>query len=296
MIQPRLKSFTLIEILVVIIIVGILASLVLFSTNDAFDKQKRMEVLNLTEGLKGKNVDLLVSEWNFDGPTSAEAAATNNDVKDSWGYNHGDITGHAPTVKTGEDCVSGKCLYFDGVDDYIQLGEATSKFTGVTVSLWINPSDTGSRNLFNSNPLILHYRGAGFYLRIDGGGTCGYLGWSPAPSANKWSYVVATWNNPLIGDGQMRLYIDGVKQGTELACAGGTYGRVNSGTLTIGHYFNTSQVWYKGLIDEVRVYNKGLSISEVKQNYVAGLDSMLKNGAILKEDYNKRMLNLAKND
>jgi len=292
----KIKSFTLIEMLAVIIIIGILASVIFFSTNDAFEQQKKMEVLNLSIGLKNKNLDSLVSEWTFDGPTPAGSAATNSDVRDSWGYNHGDITGHAPTVRKGEDCVSEKCLYFDGVDDYIQFGEVTSKFTGVTISLWINPDDKVSRNLLNSNPLILHYKGAGFYLRIDGGGTCGYLGWSPAPSTNKWSYVVATWINPIIGDGKMKLYIDGKKQGTELACAGGTYGRLNSGTLTIGRNFNSSQIWYKGFMDDVRIYKTALSISEIKQNYIAGLDSLFENGAISKEEYNKRLLNLAKND
>lgn len=292
----KIKSFTLIEVLVVIIIVGLLATLILFSTNDAFDKERRMELLNLSTGLKSKNPESLVAEWNFDGPTPAGSAATNSDVRDSWEYNHGDITGHAPTVKPEEDCVSGKCLYFDGMDDYIQFGDVTNKFTGVTVSLWINPSDTSGRNLLDSNPLILHYRGAGFYLRLDGGGVCGYLGWSPAPSANKWSHIVATWVNPTIGDGQMKIYIDGKKQTTELACAGGTYGRISSGPLTIGKNFNTYQVWYKGLIDEVNIYNKALSISEIRQNYVAGLDLMLQNNAISKEEYNKKILSLAKND
>lgn len=290
------KSFTLIEILLVVIIIGVLASIILFSTQDAYDKEQKMELLNLTARLKSKNLESLITEWNFDGPSFVGSAATNSDVRDAWGHNHGDVTGHAPTVKDGEDCVSGKCLYFDGIDDYIQYDDVVNKFTGVTVSLWINPDDTVSRNLLNSKPLILHYRGAGFYLRLDGGGTCGYLGWSLAISAKKWSHLVATWINPTIGDGQMKLYIDGKKQTTEFTCDGGTYGRISSGPLSIGRNFNSSQVWYKGFMDEVNIYNKALSVSEVKQNYVAGLESMLKNGAISKQEYNKRILSLAKDD
>ena len=53
---------------------------------------------------------------------------------------------------------------------------------------------------------------------------------------------------------------------------------------------------FNGLIDEVVIYKKDLSISEIKQNYIAGLDSLLENGAISKKEYNKRLLNLAKND
>ena len=60
--------------------------------------------------------------------------------------------------------------------------------------------------------------------------------------------------------------------------------------------FNSSQICYKGFMDDVRIYKTALSISEIKQNYIAGLDSLFENGAISKEEYNKRLLNLAKND
>jgi len=294
----EVKSFTLIEVLMVIIIIGILASLILFSTQDAYDKKSKLDILNLVEGIKAKNLNSLVAEWKFDGPTPAGSIATNNDVRDSWGYKNGNVTGHAPMVKEGDDCVSGKCLWFEGDTNsyYIEFGGVMDSFVSVSVSAWIKPVDTVGRNVFNSLPLILHYRGAGFYLRDSNGGTCGYLGWSPAPIANEWNYVVATWSNSLIGDGKMRLYIDGKKQSTELSCTGGVSGKLRTGGVNIGKYFNSSQIQYKGYIDDIRIYDSAISVSEIKQNYVAGLNSMLQSGAISKEEYNQKTLNLAKND
>ncbi len=50
------------------------------------------------------------------------------------------------------------------------------------------------------------------------------------------------------------------------------------------------------MIDDVRIYNAALSSAQIKQNYIAGLNSMLANGNISKQEYNERINNLAYND
>lgn len=285
------KSFTLIELLVVIVIISILSSIIIFSTGSTLEKQTKMEALNFSTSLKNKHAEFLVSEWTFDGQTKAGQSAVNADVKDSWGYNNGSITGQV-TVRDGEDCILGKCLEFNGVEDnYVALGNVIKNFSAVTVSLWVYPKDTTARNLLNSTPLILHYRGAGFYLRDANGGKSGYLGWNPHILPNKWSHLVATWSST---DGKMKLYLNGKKQTTELAYSGGAGKKLSSGNLTLGQKFNDSQIAFKGLIDELSIYKSALSSSEIKQNYIAGLDSLLANKAISKEEYHQRIFNLAK--
>jgi hypothetical protein len=49
----------------------------------------------------------------------------------------------------------------------------------------------------------------------------------------------------------------------------------------------------RGRLDEFVIYNKNLSLSEIKQNYVAGLDSLLAQGGISKNDYSQRIKQLA---
>lgn len=282
------KSFTLIELLVVIVIISILSSIIIFSTGSTLEKQTRMEALSFSTSLKNKHAEFLVSEWTFDGETIAGQLAVNADVKDSWGYNNGSITGQV-TVRDGEDCISGKCLEFNGVEDnYVKLGNVIKNFSAVTVSLWVYPKDTTARNLLNSNPLILHYRGAGFHLRDANGGESGYLGWNPQILPNKWSHLVATWSST---DGKMNLYLNGKKQTAEKSFA---KQKLGSGSLTLGQKFNDYQIAFKGLIDELSIYNSALSSSEIKQNYIAGLDSLLANKAISKEEYHQRIFNLAK--
>lgn len=290
----KIKSFTLIEMLAVIIIIGILASVIFFSTNDAFEKQKKMEVLNFSIGLKNKNLDSLVSEWTFDGPTSAGSAATNNDVRDSWGYNHGDITGHAPTVREGEDCVSEKCLEFDASSTYIKTETSDQwKMQIYTFSCWIKAND------FNAYRGILEIadestrRGR---LMTFGGDTIRFHP-SFADSSEYLEYknlekdvyinLVAVWNGSRAEIYKNGDYVDGKDLAINI--------NYNNPFIYIGKDNYDTRI-FNGLIDEVVIYKKDLSISEIKQNYIAGLDSLLENGAISKKEYNKRLLNLAKND
>ncbi len=50
---------------------------------------------------------------------------------------------------------------------------------------------------------------------------------------------------------------------------------------------------FNGLIDDVKIYNAALSSSQIKQNCIAGLNSMLANASISKEEYNQKINNLA---
>jgi hypothetical protein len=42
-------------------------------------------------------------------------------------------------------------------------------------------------------------------------------------------------------------------------------------------------------MDNIRLYNAVLSSSQIKQNYIAGLNSLLSKGVISKNDYNSRI-------
>jgi len=55
----------------------------------------------------------------------------------------------------------------------------------------------------------------------------------------------------------------------------------------------SSATYLKGRIDEVRLYNAVLSSAQIKQQYVAGLNSLLAKGSISKEEYEQGLNNLA---
>ena len=69
----------------------------------------------------------------------------------------------------------------------------------------------------------------------------------------------------------MKLYQDGVKQTTERSFAGGATGKLSNSTFTqFGAFFNGGQPWFKGIIDEVHIYDRALSAAEIQSSFEKG--------------------------
>jgi len=179
--------------------------------------------------------------------------------------NHGNINGAKWTDKEQ----AGWALDFDGVDDYVDCGNDASldNFTALTLTAWVNGQQQTNLVWFSggtySNEIILHFQGAGFYLVASDGTASGYLDWDSNPPLNEWVHLAATWDGST-----MKLYQNGVPQATTLAFSGGSEGKLTNSTRRyIGHRFNSANPWFKGLIDEVRIYNRALSEDEIKKIY-----------------------------
>ena len=88
----------------------------------------------------------LVGHWTFDGP-DMDISSSTAEVRDrSERGNNGNWKDHATTTTTGS---LGQALSFDGVDDYVDVGNASSlQLTGaMTVSAWVytNASSNNGR-------------------------------------------------------------------------------------------------------------------------------------------------------
>jgi hypothetical protein len=133
----------------------------------------------------------------------------------------------------------------------------------MTVSAWVNPAvSTGWRTvvmkeqagglayaLYSTSTASLpasHVHVAGAERRVAGS--------SPLPTSI-WRHLAATFDGAIL-----RLYVDGAQVGS-LARTGSIL--VSAGPLRIGG----NAVWgeyFQGLIDEVRVYNRALTPSEIQ--------------------------------
>lgn len=114
------SAFTLIELLVVIAIVGILAGILVLSMTNATNQATIAKAKVFSNSIRDSMAQTLVSEWNFDELTSAINGQV---IKDSWGSNNGTLragTGDTNN-KMFSNCISEKCLLFDGIDDYISI-------------------------------------------------------------------------------------------------------------------------------------------------------------------------------
>src|SRR3990167_187861 len=159
--------------------------------------------------------------------------------------------------------LSVSALNFDGVDDYVDVTDAPSlQLSNFTVSAWINPSNRTTWNMIvtkttlngavkNNYELRLEPTSGVFALVDDGGDQ---INSTTAPTLNAWTHVVGSFDGTT-----SRVYVNGV---LENSGTGRTY-TSDTTALKIGMRDDLGFP-FPGLIDEVRVYNRALSASEIK--------------------------------
>lgn len=171
----------------------------------------------------------------------------------------------------------GDALYFDGSNDYVDMeqglfGYVQDKFT-VEAWLKLNTNSIGQIAVYNGwgGEFSLEY-GTGTYTfqlatNING------EGWKTVRTSNpytdlEWHYVVGVYER---FNKTTKIYVDGKLENTlELST---TNQLVNPATYhpgTLGAYTAADgqrYTFFNGTIDEVRIYNRSLSYSEIKAHY-----------------------------
>lgn len=189
---------------------------------------------------------------------------TDESGKDNYGTNYG------ATLTSGK---FGEGMSLQGIGnpgEYIRINkDLTGGLNAITVSGWAYSNNVDSAFL-SSAGIIFHYGGAGFYLRGNDGGNSGYLSWNTKPIPGEWHHLVATWSSPEVGDGLMRIYINGEQQSSTRYYDGGENGALlSSSSLDMGRYFNSGQPAFNGTIDDIMIFNRALSEDEIKSLYNA---------------------------
>jgi len=218
--------------------------------------------LTWQEVVKGQAVEEgLVSYWPFD-----ERDIEGDTVKDIWGKNDGALKG---TPKTVEGKVR-EALEFGGGSDYVNCGDDESLRIGraLTIEFWFKANrDTLDDNIIaltdgnTTNYIISSYENPDrlSFTREDSADANYQLNGSTAIDKN-WRHVAA------VDDGKtFYLYLDGKLDSSQnfsfkpYTQAGALYIAQSPEAWSTNGYF-------RGLIDEVRIYNRALSEVEVNRN------------------------------
>lgn len=313
------KAFTLIELLVVIAIIGILSGLIVVAMNGTTQKATIAKAQVFSNSLRNSLMLNLVSDWKFN---EGNGSVTN----DSWsGGNNITFPGgiNNPTWLSGTDCVFGSCLNFDGsVGQYLEVENLTINFeNGFTMEGFINLKSYKNLNLNNGGEILnfnYAYEGEYPYSWIDFYYTTDSIefdyGYEYSDAGdyfdcyytdksfplNEWTHFVGTVN-PLIGE--VKIYLNGKLEPGELDFGRTEWGQPSiyyeneipsnvvstTADTKIAAYSETPTSWFvDGKLDELRIYNAVLSVSQIEERYYSGLNKLLANGGITKEEYQNR--------
>jgi hypothetical protein len=179
--------------------------------------------------------------------------------------NHGILT-NGPVWNIGGKY--GSAIAFDGVNDRVIVPDANSLdlTTGFTLETWVYPASTMTgwdTVLMKENPsagsyaYLLYANGdnnlPNGYVNISG--DQGVQGSSTLP-LNTWSHLAFTYDGAAL-----RLYVNG--QLTQSKAQSGSL-PVTTGVLSMGGNSIWTSENFPGRIDEVRIYNRSLTLAEIQ--------------------------------
>ena len=227
----------------------------------------------------------LVGYWPFDGSTVNWSTGQASDL--SGQGNTGALVGMSTTTSPVAGKL-GQALSFNGVSSYVSIPGSTQYIVSTnpfTVSAWVylNNFNNGVAPVITtlrtntSNPWYLLVASpsasSGAYTGID---LCsGDSAWANlknnvdfSSNFGGWHHIVATYNGSgSATNANFALYLDGVSQSlvnTGFLC--GTAAQASD----IGSNANGSGNFWDGKLDDVRIYDRALSASEVQQLYNLG--------------------------
>ena len=193
----------------------------------------------------------LVGYWKFDGNLNDSAAKTN-----------GTFVGGPAVYAAGK---AGQAVSFDGVDDYVNIPSPTNPAI-YTIAAWVKPASADAAGIVTRTSAVGPTSEWSHQLRIQNGVFHHYL-WVGAERnvpgtttilPDTWYHVVIVAQN----SGPMRLYVNGQEDAASIDTAGTLWG--SGDRIFVGSNSGHGMGWFKGLVDDLRIYNRELSPALVK--------------------------------
>lgn len=185
---------------------------------------------------------------------------------------HGSHTGTA-TLVTSTAGIVGNAFQFSG-NGYISVPWSPDLVpsTGMTVEAWVSPTAIPTAWTGLAGVMVDASNGswtfglgthADAYWGLYHAGTQSYLDGTQAIPVTQWTHLAATWDGTF-----MRVYLNGALQTQTLAFAGPIDVQTSPSPLLIGTG-TTSSYGFVGLVDELSIYSRALTASEVLRIYSA---------------------------
>ena len=214
----------------------------------------------------------LVAHWHFDEGNASIA------YDSSGNNNHGVLYG--PSWTTG---ISGSALELDGVNDYVSVSDSNSLdiTDNITIEAWVYPysmswvaplisKGTNSSNYGYYLATGQYYAdGCGSFKLHSNGTKTLWLDSSQPLTTGQWFHVVGIRAGTIA-----RIYINGTISNAGICFAGPI--QTNDLSVEFGTHSDYS-VFFHGILDEVRIYNRTLTSSEIHNRYKEISSAYIKN-------------------
>jgi len=175
------------------------------------------------------------------------------------------------------DGISGKALNFNG-NAYIEMKNFDIRHSTGTIEVWALPRTTSKccEQIFSMRDSSLNYN-VQFFNAYDSGTSKNIISFwmaagdmrqpvidirNPFPR-NEWTYIVVTQDGS-----KCNLYINGKLE--QSAVSGKWFDDLSGiNEYNIGRLHYMANYYYNGIIDEVAIYSRALSQSEIQSHYLA---------------------------
>ncbi len=168
----------------------------------------------------------------------------------------------SPSWQADNQCISSKCLYFDGTNDGLIASVGPPTFnSSFTISTWI-------RSGGNSATKMIWEGNSTSAPSLEGGDSAGYDFYigntyslnTGAITAGQWYFISATFDS---SNGHMDLYVNGKLKASRTDATADTISNLYIGARSDGSLF------WKGFIDDFKVYNYARSAAQIQTDYNA---------------------------
>lgn len=251
----------------------------------------RLLVLGLVVGCQSWNLPLiegsltegLIASYSFNGNT-LDASGNN-------------LTGqliNGATYGLDRAGTAGSALQLDGINDYFEIpDDATLRPDSISISLWLQARQVvtatdGTRHIYNKDNYVTHenQQYSAFIGRprsVTGGAPCceiivdvnnndsctveqpiknGMNYYVPTFELNRWYHLVTVYSGQTL-----RLYINGELKATQKERTLNPIDRCAGGNLRFGAQAAYDVNCFDGLMDEIRIYKRGLTQTEISALY-----------------------------
>ncbi len=198
-----------------------------------------------------------------------DAWAVSGVVTDAAGLHNGTLTGTATSVTSvasvpkGDTCKAAS--FSGGAIDVAGLAVSTAAAAKTTVAFWVNWSGTDAVMPLGWVSQGLVFTGGSFGFTTQNGDVYGI---ASTGFAGKWRHVVAEFTNGAVASN--KLYVDGTPQLlTQRAGAPNNANSVVASALRIGGLSGSTTLRFAGQLDEVKVFNRALTATEVSAEFAA---------------------------